>query len=45
MSEAHPPTIAIHEVSKSYGDGGPVLDQVSLEVREREFLAIVGASG
>jgi osmoprotectant transport system ATP-binding protein len=45
MSEAHPPTIAIHEVSKSYGDGGAVLDQVSLEVREREFLAIVGASG
>jgi osmoprotectant transport system ATP-binding protein len=45
MTEAHPPTIAFHEVSKSYGAGGAVLGRVSLEVREREFLAIVGASG
>jgi osmoprotectant transport system ATP-binding protein len=45
MTEAHPPTIAFHEVSKSYREGGAVLDRVSLEVREREFLAIVGASG
>jgi ABC-type multidrug transport system fused ATPase/permease subunit len=45
MIEAHPPTIAFHDVSKSYGEGGAVLDRVSLEVREREFLAIVRASG
>ena len=44
MTERAPP-IAFHEVSKSYGGGGPVLDRVSLAVREREFLAIVGPSG
>ena len=42
MTEA--PAIAFDEVSKTY-DGRPVLDRVSLSVRPREFLAIVGASG
>ena len=45
MTEARPAAIAFHEVSKTYGDSDPVLDQVSLEVREREFLAVVGPSG
>jgi osmoprotectant transport system ATP-binding protein len=43
MTEARP-AIAFHEVGKTYGHS-PVLDRVSLAVREREFLAIVGASG
>jgi osmoprotectant transport system ATP-binding protein len=38
--------ISIEAVSKNYGDGTPlVLDRLSLDVREREFLAIVGPSG
>lgn len=38
--------ISIISASKSYGEGGSkVLDKVSLEVREREFLAVVGPSG
>jgi osmoprotectant transport system ATP-binding protein len=36
--------ISFREVSKTY-EGRAVLDRVSLEVREREFLAIVGPSG
>jgi ABC-type multidrug transport system fused ATPase/permease subunit len=45
MTEART-AIAFHEVSKSYGgSASPVLDRVSLEVREREFLAVVGPSG
>ena len=39
------PVIAFDNVSKSYGGAAPVLDRVSLDVREREFLAIVGPSG
>jgi osmoprotectant transport system ATP-binding protein len=39
-------TIAFDSVSKSYGNGSRrVLDDVSLAVGEREFLAIVGPSG
>jgi osmoprotectant transport system ATP-binding protein len=38
------PTISFDNVSKSYGDAS-VLDRVSLDVREREFLAVVGPSG
>jgi osmoprotectant transport system ATP-binding protein len=39
-------TIAFDSVSKSYGnDGRKVLDDVSLTVGEREFLAVVGPSG
>ncbi len=37
--------IAFDNVSKRYGGAAPVLDGVSLEVHEREFLAIVGPSG
>jgi osmoprotectant transport system ATP-binding protein len=36
--------IALESVSKNYG-AGRVLDRVSLEVGEREFLAVVGPSG
>lgn len=38
------PAISFDNVSKRYG-GAPVLDRVSLDVREREFLAVVGPSG
>lgn len=43
---AAPPIISFENVSKTY-DGGRVtaLDQVSLSVREGEFVAIVGPSG
>jgi len=37
--------ISFDNVSKRYGDAAPVLDGVSLGVRERELLAIVGPSG
>src|SRR5882757_7137230 len=37
--------IAFDNVSKRYGAAAPVLDGISLTVREREFLAIVGPSG
>src|ERR1043165_9558504 len=40
-----PAVIAFDNGSKRYGGAAPVLDRVSLEVREREFLAIVGPSG
>ena len=45
MTDARP-VISLQEVGKTYGDGGAaILDRVSLDVREREFLAIVGPSG
>jgi osmoprotectant transport system ATP-binding protein len=37
--------IAFENVTKRLGDGPPVLNGVSLEIRAREFLAIVGPSG
>jgi osmoprotectant transport system ATP-binding protein len=37
--------IAFEKVSKRFGAATPVLDNVSLDVKEREFLAIVGPSG
>jgi osmoprotectant transport system ATP-binding protein len=40
-----PAVISFDNVSKSYGGAAPVLDRVSLDVRAREFLAIVGPSG
>ncbi len=43
---AAPAAISIDNVSKRYGESSaPVLDRVSLDVREREFLAVVGPSG
>ncbi len=39
-----PPVISFEQVGKSY-DGLRALDGVSLEVAEREFLAIIGPSG
>src|ERR1041384_1699994 len=42
---AAPAAISFDDVSKSYGGATPVLDGVSLQVREREFLAVVGPSG
>ena len=43
---AAPAAISIDNVSKRYGESSaPVLDGVSLAVREREFLAVVGPSG
>jgi osmoprotectant transport system ATP-binding protein len=42
---AAPSVISFENVSKSYGAAAPVLDRVSLDVGEREFLAIVGPSG
>jgi ABC-type sugar transport system ATPase subunit len=45
MSPA-PAAISFDDVSKRYGENAaPVLDRVSLDVREREFLAVVGPSG
>jgi len=40
-----PATISLENVTKTYGDGHPALDGVTLEVSPREFLAIVGQSG
>jgi osmoprotectant transport system ATP-binding protein len=37
--------IAVENVSKRYGAGPPVLDDVSLSVASGELLAVVGASG
>jgi osmoprotectant transport system ATP-binding protein len=45
MTQARP-VISLQEVGKTYGDAGrAILDRVSLDVPEREFLAIVGPSG
>ncbi len=41
-----PPTIAFDDVSKTFGHGRvTALDRVSLDVPDRQFLAIVGPSG
>ena len=43
---SQPPAISFRDVSKTYDGGGrKALDNVSLDVAEREFLAIVGPSG
>ncbi len=46
----HSPILSLHNVSKSYGNGAAgavtqVLDEISLDVREGEFIAILGFSG
>src|SRR5262245_33904973 len=41
-----PSALSLEDVTKIYGDGGrAALDHVTLRVRSREFLAIVGGSG
>jgi ABC-type Fe3+/spermidine/putrescine transport system ATPase subunit len=37
--------IDIADVTKSYETGPPVLNQVSLNIPEREFVTIIGPSG
>lgn len=39
------PAISFDNVSKRYGASAPVLDCVSLDIRDKEFVAIVGPSG
>lgn len=39
------PAISFDNVSKQYGAAAPVLDRVSLDIREKEFVAVVGPSG
>ena len=39
------PAISFEDVSKTHGGDRKALDRVSLEVAQREFLAIVGPSG
>jgi osmoprotectant transport system ATP-binding protein len=37
--------VTLDAVTKRFGNGAPALDRVSLSVRRREFLVVVGASG
>jgi multiple sugar transport system ATP-binding protein len=37
--------VALHEVTKRYGDNPPVITGVSLDIREHEFMVLVGPSG
>jgi osmoprotectant transport system ATP-binding protein len=39
------PVISFENAAKSYGGGRPALDRVSLDIPEREFVAVVGPSG
>jgi osmoprotectant transport system ATP-binding protein len=39
------PAISFEQVVKTYGDGRPALDRVSLAVPDREFVGVVGPSG
>jgi osmoprotectant transport system ATP-binding protein len=40
-----PAAISFEQVSKRYGAGAPVLDRVSLDIRDKELVAVVGPSG
>ncbi|NKB15696.1 MAG: ATP-binding cassette domain-containing protein [Sphingomonadales bacterium] len=44
MNSSTAPILTLSELSKGY-DGQPVIDRVSLDVREGEFIAILGFSG
>jgi cell division transport system ATP-binding protein len=37
--------IIVQDVVKSYGDGTPALDHVSLQINDRDFVFLVGSSG
>ena len=37
--------LEVQDVSKVYGDGTKALDQVSLDVKEGEILALLGENG
>ena len=48
MTEAKPPIVEIHNLSKSYRRGSqiiPVLQDISFDIAEGEFLALMGPSG
>jgi NitT/TauT family transport system ATP-binding protein len=40
-----PQVVAVHDLAMRYGDGEPVIEDVSLEVREGEVVSLVGPSG
>ena len=40
-----PAAISFEQVSKRYGEGAPVVDRVTLDIRDKELVAIVGPSG
>jgi len=45
LTSTTPTAVRLSGVSKRFGDGPTVLDDVSLEVREGEFVCVLGASG
>ncbi len=45
FNDQHPAAIALKQVTFSYGEGDPILDQVSLNIAPGEQVALVGVSG
>jgi putative ABC transport system ATP-binding protein len=45
MTTTAPPVIDIRDVSRTYGEGPPALDGISLSVRAGEAVAVLGPSG